>query len=318
MDDFATKTKKIVVIGELNVDLVASGLGREPYLGGEILAADFEMTLGSASAIFACGAHKLGNDVKFISSAGLDEFGEFCIKALRQKGIATEGIERKSEEKTGVTFVLSTDRDRALVTYPGTISTFQLNDVTIRALAGQDHLHLTSYFLQTALRPEFPRLMTEAKNHGSTVSFDPNSDPSGEWDAQLFGLVELADILFVNETEAKSLAGTDNLNEALAVLGARCRCVVIKLGAEGAIAVKDGDMVSVAGFDVSVTDTTGAGDSFAAGFVTGYLNEMTLRDCLLIGNACGALSTRSAGGTAGQPDKDEVILLLRETHIRPL
>ncbi len=61
--------KRIVVVGELNVDLVVTGLNSAPIFGQEILAANFEMTLGSASAIFACGAAKLGNEVTFISQA---------------------------------------------------------------------------------------------------------------------------------------------------------------------------------------------------------------------------------------------------------
>src|SRR5438445_9075249 len=105
---------KIVVVGELNVDLVASGLESAPTLGSEILAGDFQVTLGSASAIFACGAAQLGNDVTFISSVGRDDFGDFCIDALQRKGISTAGVEQMTGQQTGVTLVMSTTSDRAL------------------------------------------------------------------------------------------------------------------------------------------------------------------------------------------------------------
>ena len=72
----------VIVIGELNVDAVATGLAREPKLGLEIIATDFQMTLGSASAIFASGVAKLGHEVTFVSKVGRDDFGDFCLEAL--------------------------------------------------------------------------------------------------------------------------------------------------------------------------------------------------------------------------------------------
>jgi sugar/nucleoside kinase (ribokinase family) len=88
---------------------------------------------------------------------------------------------------------------------------------------------------------------------------------------------------------------------ALKVLSKEVPCAVVKRGARGALAVKDGKITSAAGFKVESKDTTGAGDSFAAGFISSYLRGRTIAECLRAGNACGALSTLRAGGTAGQP-----------------
>src|SRR4051812_18940301 len=109
----------VVVIGELNVDMVATGLAGPPLMGAEMMAADFELVLGSASAIFACGVAKLGHNVTFISQVGRDDFGEFCLNALRAAGVPTDNVLIDGGVKTGVTISLSTRRDRALVTYPG-------------------------------------------------------------------------------------------------------------------------------------------------------------------------------------------------------
>src|SRR5215470_4834897 len=114
---------KILVIGELNVDIVATGLHAAPEMGAEILADDCELTLGSASAIFAAGLAKLGYKVTFVSQVGRDYFGDFCLKALQNSGVATRHVARKTDEKTGVTIALSGKRDRALVTHTGTMAT---------------------------------------------------------------------------------------------------------------------------------------------------------------------------------------------------
>ena len=307
--------KRIAVIGELNVDLVATGLSGTPLFGQEILANGFEITLGSASAIFACGCASLGNEVTFVGSTGRDDFGKFCVEALKEKGILTDALVIKDVERTGATIVLSGLGDRALVTYPGAISTFGINDFSLETLQGKDHLHLTSYYLQAALRPDFPRLMREARTQGLSVSFDPNSDPSGQWDSDVFEVIELADILFVNETEAKALTSREDIKGALAELGKLCPCVVIKRGSDGVVAARDGDLVSAGVYSVEAIDTTGAGDSFAAGFVTAHLNGLDLQDCLQTGNACGALSTRTPGGTNSQPSLDEIKKLIKGSGI---
>lgn len=294
--------KKIAVIGELNVDLVASGLAQEPTLGQEILAQDFTMTLGSASAVFACGIAKLGNQVTFISRIGKDDFGRFCLDELQKKGVSTDKIEIIEKVKTGVTVVLSTPKDRAMVTYLGAISELSLSDISLDNLNNHNHLHLTSYFLQTKLQPDFPLLMKEAKKRGLTVSFDPNSDPTQSWDEQIFEVIRNTDIFFINELEAAQLTGKNYLEAMLRELGKNCPCVVIKLGAKGAITISNGEIVQAEGFKVDAIDTTGAGDTFAAGFVHAYLEKNDLKNCLKIGNACGALSTLQVGGTATQPD----------------
>jgi sugar/nucleoside kinase (ribokinase family) len=114
--------RPVAVIGELNVDLIASGLTSAPILGGEILAEDFQTVLGSASAIFACGAARLGHPVSFFSKVGDDDHGRFCLNALHKAGISTANVANVTTSKTGVTISLSTRNDRALVTVLGAIS----------------------------------------------------------------------------------------------------------------------------------------------------------------------------------------------------
>lgn len=301
-----SKTNEILVIGELNVDLIASGLVDTPALGREILAADFTTTLGSASAIFANGAARLGRGVTFVSRVGDDEFGRFCVDTLAAKNISTEHVKIDRRSKTGVTMVLSTSEDRALVTYLGAIGELSFDDVPLEIMGGHRHLHLTSYYLQAALQPDFPRLLQAARDKGLTTSFDPNSDPDQKRNENVLAVVEHTDLFFVNEPEAKLLAGTNDVFEAGRKLNQRARTVVIKLGAKGSVGFENGEIVSADGFSVEPVDTTGAGDSFAAGFVHAFLGGRDLKECQTIGNACGALSTSKPGGTDGQPTLAEL------------
>jgi sugar/nucleoside kinase (ribokinase family) len=294
--------RSVAVIGELNVDLIASGLTSPPLLGREVLADDLQTVLGSASAIFACGAARLGHPVSFFSKVGDDDYGHFCLDALRQAGISTGNVPAFADSKTGVTISLSTRSDRAMVTVLGAISELAYKDLDLQALQGHSHLHMTSYFLQTALRPAFPRILRQARKLGLTTSFDPNSDPQSSWGSDIWKVVDETTIFFVNQDEALQLTRKKHVRDALQQLGEHAPCVVIKLGAKGAIATAEGEVVAVPGFKISPVDTTGAGDSLAAGFVHAFLSGADLHECLRVGNACGALSTLHVGGTAGQPN----------------
>jgi len=302
--------RPVAVIGELNPDLVASGLTSAPVLGHEILAEDFQTVLGSASAIFACGMARLRHPVSFFSKVGDDELGRFCLKSLRSQGVSTRHVRTLAKTRTGVTISLSTRSDRALVTMLGAISELRYSDLELNALRGHSHLHLTSFFLQTALRPAFPRILRRARKLGLTTSFDPNSDPSSSWGSDLWRVIDETTILFLNRAEALQLTRRSTARGALSQLAQRVPCVVIKLGPRGAIAAAGEQTVTVAGFAVSPVDTTGAGDSFAAGFVHAYLSGRTLRQCVVEGNACGALSTLEVGGTGGQPDLPQLTRFL--------
>ena len=308
---------KILVIGELNVDIVATGLRSTPEMGSEILAEDCELTLGSASAIFAAGATKLGGNVTFVSQVGRDYFGDFCLSQLRQLGVSTRHVALKANEKTGVTIALSNKRDRALVTHSGAVATLTASRVDEALLKRHDHLHLTSYYLQTALRPSFADLLRRAKEQGLTTSFDPNSDPGNKWSRSIDNVLRYTDVLFVNEREASKLTGSSTAKAALRTLGTKVRCAVIKRGPRGALAMHDETTATHSGFSVTAVDTTGAGDSFDAGFVSAYLRQAPLIECLRAGNACGALSATRIGGTAGQPTEIELRAFLRANTVKP-
>ncbi len=304
-------SSKVLVIGELNVDLVASGLHSMPNLGQEVLASDFRVALGSASAIFACGAARLGHPVTFLSKVGIDDFGRFCIRALEEVGISTDQILRSATSPTGVTIVLSTREDRAMVTCLGAIAELKYEQVPAAIFAGHQHLHLTSYFLQHGLRPDFISIMRDARRHGLTVSFDPNSDPSQAWEPEIWKVFAEADVVFLNEMEALELTRKADLRGALEVLGAKTSCAVIKQGKSGTTAIRGASVIHVDGFEVEAVDSTGAGDSFAAGFIHGMLQGNELEECLLFGNGVGALSTLQIGGTGGQPDSSTLEDFLR-------
>lgn len=304
------------MIGELNVDLIAAGLIEQPQLGREIEAEGFDVVLGSASAIFASGLHRLGHRVAFVSRVGDDQFGRFCVEQLKGLGVDTSRVRVAKASATGVTVCLSTARDRALVTFPGAIAELSSADIPKGVFKGFGHLHLSCFALQKRLRPAFGKLLKAAKRQGLSTSFDPNSSLVGALRQQALAILPHVDVLLLNEQEAVELGRTHDPRAAARALSKHAGCAVVKLGRKGALVARGKNIVSVAGHKVRAIDTTGAGDSFAAGFVSAFLAGGSDLDCLASGNACGALSTRAIGGTAAQPSARELRRFLGNSGVR--
>jgi sugar/nucleoside kinase (ribokinase family) len=298
------KTFDLLIPGEINPDLILSG-DVEPQFGqAEKLVESATLTIGSSSVIAACGAARLGLKVAFIGVCGKDFFGRFIIEEMQNRGIDTSAVIVDPHRPTGLTVILNKGYDRAMLTYPGTIPALRAEDIPDDLLRQARHLHVASYFLQDGLRPGLPRLFERARALGLTISLDTNWDPTGTWEGVL-DLLPLVNVFLPNEAEAKALTAAENADEAAARLQVRVETAAIKLGQDGALGVSHGQKVRVPSIPVSVVDTVGAGDTFDAGFLYGYLNGWPLEKSLRLAAVCGALSTQAAGGTAAQPTLDQ-------------
>jgi sugar/nucleoside kinase (ribokinase family) len=305
-----TAAKRILVAGEINVDLVFKGCRTLPEPGREVLADDFVMTPGSSSMICAMGLARLGDPVAFHGKLGADSWGDFCLGALRGAGIDTATLRPDPALRTGITASLSTPQDRALVTFAGAIGALRESDVTDAMLAQADHLHVSSYYLQRGLRPDCRALCARARAAGCTISLDPGFDPERLWGLDLVDVLREVDVFLPNEEELLAITGTRELGRALHALGNGRTRTVVKRGRAGCATLHEGRLLEVPAFAVAAVDSTGAGDSFDAGFLHAWLRGWPLHECLRWGSACGSLSTRAVGGTPGQADAGEVQALL--------
>jgi sugar/nucleoside kinase (ribokinase family) len=303
--------KRALFAGEINVDLVLQGYTEFPVPGKEVLVRDFAMVLGSATAIMAMGLARLGTKVAFAGRVGDDVWGRYCLEDMASRGIDLSRVIRGGGLKTGVTVSITHPGDRALVTYLGAITALTGRDVADSAMAGLDHLHVSSFFFQEGLRPELPDLFARAHRAGLTTSLDTGFDPSGRWDDGIRETLALTDLFFPNEVELEALTGARDPAEGLRRLRNGRTRVVAKLGTHGAMTLDGDAIVRVPAYHVEAVDTTGAGDSFNAGFLHRWLEGAPLVECLRLGAACGALSTLGLGGTAAQPTLAEAEALVR-------
>lgn len=298
----------VVTVGDLNCDLVLVDLAGPPVAGREVLAGSYRIALGGSTAIFAGVLGSLGDSVGFVGLLGRDHFGDLVCRSLEGHGVDLGGLRRAQDSQSGLTVSLVRSGDRALLTVPGSIAELRAEDVPWDYLKQGRHLHVASYYLQTGLRPALREIFAEARRAGLSTSLDTGWDPCEEWDwPDLAALLPSVDVFLPNETEALHLTGAGDTEGALtALLAAGAGTVVIKRGGSGAIAGRGAERLQVAAYPMELIDTTGAGDSFDAGFIHRLLHGDDLAPCLAFANACGAMATRRIGGAEGAPSATEV------------
>ncbi len=296
----------ILVAGEINPDLILSGDVVPEFGQVEKLVDTATLAIGSSSAIFACGAARLGLKVAFIGVCGDDVIGRFMLDELSKHNVHVGNVIVRSDGQTGLSVILNNGSDRAILTHSGLIAELTASDIPDDLLRQSRHLHVASYFLQTKLQPDLPSLFQHAHSSGLTTSLDTNYDPSGMW-AGFDELLSVTDVFLPNQTEALSITKSSDVEPAAKQLAHKAKHVVVKLGAEGALACSQVSLFKATSIPVIVIDTVGAGDSFDAGFLYGYLNNWEIEKSLRLACVCGALSTQQAGGTTGQPTLEEAM-----------
>lgn len=297
---------KALFVGDINVDIILGGLESLPVVDREITCKTFDVEMGSTAVLSACAYAALGGDASLLGLAGRDEYGEFMLRGLRRRGVDTELVRRTDQVGTGVTVNLIHAATRTQVTYPGTIAEFHGEDIDAATLAPFSHLHFAGPYLQTRFRPEITRLLELARKLGMTSSLDPQWDPSGSWEF-MDEWMPLLTFLFVNCDEAMAISSQASPEKAAAWLGERTPLPAVKLGEDGALLHIDGNPCRVPPFPVDVVDTTGAGDSFDAGFLYATLNlNMGTRKAARFANAVASRSCAFVGGTGARSSHADI------------
>lgn len=303
----------VLVVGDANPDLVLRGDVVPRFGQAEQLLDDAALLVGGSAAITAHGFARLNRPVSLVAAVGDDGFAGPLLDRLAEAGVRLDHVVRRHGQSTGLTVILSRAGDRAILTHLGTIPTLTASEVidAVENSRGPRHVHVGSLFLQPELARDLPAVFAECRARGLTVSLDTNDDPAGRWQ----GVAELlphVDVLLPNRREALALAGAiadvSSVEEAARLLAGRGPLVVVKDGSSGALAcMPDGTSATVGADACEPVDTTGAGDTFDAAFLDGWLSGMPLRDCLERAVRAGTAAVGAVGGTAGQPSTVDLL-----------
>ncbi len=272
-----------------------------------------EMSGGSAANSMA-GIAAMGGSAAFIGQVAADQFGDVFAHDMRALGVHFSTQPLRTGPPTGRCLILVTpDGERTMNTAPGASHELSVEALDMRLIASSKILYLEGYLWG----PEKPRAamiraVGIAHAAGREVAFTLSESVCIAARREGFGrMIEEGgvDLLFANEDELLQLTGRSDLGEALAEVAAKVPTLVITRGAAGALAVSGGQRINVAAMPVAkVVDTTGAGDLFAAGFLTARAKGAPLAKCLSTG-AVAAAEIISHYGARPEADLKEWIEL---------
>lgn len=299
--------KKIVVIGEILVEIMADTIG-EGFLHPQSLSGPYP---SGAPAIFADQAARLGQPVAIVSAVGNDDFGRLNLDQLRQDGVDIAGVHVDPDRPTGSAFVRyrsDGSRDFVYNIKHSAAGTLRVSDAARDALDVADHIHVMGSSLSI---PDFVELNIEAavaiKARSGTVSFDPNLrkemlSTHGLADA-MTRIIGLTDLFLPSGDELTLLTNAQDPPGAIAELLRRgVTAVVHKHGAGGARYHDLDRQLSADALEVNELDPTGAGDCFGATFTSLWLRGKPPQSALEIAAASGALAVTRRGPMKGTAD----------------
>ena len=297
--------KDIVVVGSLNLDLVAR-VPRNPEVGETITGTDFKRFIGGKGANQAVAASLIGARVQMIGRHGTDGLENGLLATLREKGVGIDAI-TPSEGASGVAVILVTDDGHnSIVVVPGSNGRFRAENVLAsRSLIERAGIVLTQ--LETSLEV-LEATVDVAAAAGVPVVLDPA--PARALPAELLGRL---DWFTPNETEAAFFCGErlpadgDVREYAERLLALGPRNVLLKLGSRGAyVATASGIREHVAAIPVRAVDSTAAGDALNGAFAAALMNGADPVEAVRFGVAAASLSVTRAGAIPSLPTLAEV------------
>jgi sugar/nucleoside kinase (ribokinase family) len=242
---------------------------------------------------------KLGIPTFVVTLVGRDPEAAAILARLESAGVDTSRV-MPTEVPTSVAVSLVNQSGERALLYQLGASAAEFPSFPI---TGADHFHLAAVFRMKHLRTAAPDVLRHARELGMSTSVDTQWDTEDEWMKVLAPSLPSADLLFVNEDEARMLTGHHEPRAAArTLLDAGAKTVCVKLGPQGCAVFSHDLEFEAPGFRVNAIDSTGAGDCFSAGYIAALQRNLPHPQAAHFANAVGALSVQKLGATAGVTD----------------
>jgi sugar/nucleoside kinase (ribokinase family) len=292
---------KVTVIGAAIVDIMAAPVDKDLFTKGSVPAKKEMISCGGDALNEAVVLSGLGVDTEITTLLGKDEMGETVLRCLRSNAVSLEKVTLSSNIATGMNIVLvDSDGERYFITNPeSTLRKLSKEHILPYVESMGDIVSFASIFVSAKLTisdmEEVFRAVKEKKNRIFVA--DMTRAKNGETIEDIVPLLKYIDYIIPNESEASALTGEIDPRES-----ARCfiehgaQNVIIKCGKDGCIyrSAKEGGIIP-AYPAADVIDTTGAGDSFVAGFIYGLTKGLATPDCCRYGCAASSVVVEHMG-----------------------
>jgi len=292
----------VVCVGLMVADIIAGPLDNFHFAVDTTRVESIAMQNGGDALNAAIVLGKLGVKSAIVGKIGDDDFGRFLLAKCRDAGVHAGGVVIAPGEKTSSVLVLrGKSGERVFIYHGGTNDRLCEDDIDFTFMGRAGIAHFGGVFALPALENGLANILRRVKQSGKTTTMDVTWDTRGKWLAAIKSALPHLDYFLPSINEARAITGKEKPGEiAAALLDLGVGTVIVKLGAAGCYARTAGEELFAPGFIVpQVVDTTGAGDSFVAGFLAGLSRGWDLRACADFANAAGALCVMQTGATQG-------------------
>jgi sugar/nucleoside kinase (ribokinase family) len=293
----------VLMLGDYFCDLIFTGLPEPPRLGTDLYSHSFDMLPGGAY-IMTTALHRLGVRVRWMAKIGNDLFSQFVFAEAQREGLDASLFRFYEHPLRILSVSFSFTHDRGFISYADPIPSLPTR-ATIAALRPRWVVNLP-FDASAECRQELDFI----HQHGGKVFTDCQYVTTTLDEPGLIETLSRVDIFAPNQSEACQLTGETDPRKAAARLADFCPFVIVKCGSQGAYAQAGAQSWHSPALAVEVVDTTGAGDSFNAGFLAALLRGEPVETCLRWGNICGGLSTTRCGGASATPTLEELLTYL--------
>ena len=296
--------KKISIIGAGVIDVLAGAVDEKIFSFDSTEMDYVKLSFGGDALNQSIVLSRLGKSVKWISKLGDDDAGQQILNYAKKNGVDISGVKVQSNLATGVTVVLvDTKGERRFLTNPhSSLRKLSEEDIVPHIDDMADIVSFASLFISSMLDvPAMERLFRRIKTSKRTLALDMKYPARGERLEELSGVLSNADYFFPNESELAALANEEDIDKNIsALLNCGLKCAVVKRGGKGCIIATKNFRHEIPAYPVEkVIDTTGAGDSFAAGFLWALSEGWQLEDCGKFACAVASCSVEEVGAVAG-------------------
>lgn len=308
----------IACVGILVADVLAKPVDHLPEKGLLQLVDSIELFTGGNAMTAALNISKIGFSSAVCGKVGNDFWGAFLRERLSEQGVSTNGLKMDAHKQTSVSVALSAaDGERTFLHCPGANAAFTLDDVDWSVIERSSTVFVTGTFLLGAFDgAQTAEFLKRCRNMGKITALDVCWDSTGRWSALLDDAMPYIDYFMPSVDEARLIAKRDGVREMAAEFFRKgAGSVIIKMGAEGCYAQQspssEGRFVPACGHVVPI-DTTGAGDSFCAGFLSALTHGDSFWESVRFANAAGAHCVMEKGATTGMKSYAEIRRFLDE------
>ena len=301
----------VTVIGAAIIDILAAPADPEIFAVNSMPADEIRLSFGGDALNESVILSRLGKNVQLITKIGADESGRRVLGYMRENGIPTDSVTIEDGLDTGINIVLiDREQERHFLTNPkGSLRKLGYDDIAPRLDQAGRVVSMASMFVSPLLTiDKMERLFREIRESGRIVFADLTAVKNGETLDDLRHLLPYVDVIVPNASEAALLTGEeDPYRNARLLLDAGVGTAVVKIGARGCVLGDQNGIRTIPAVQgVQSVDSTGAGDAFAAGYLTGMAEGLSPDACARLGCAAASCAIECVGATEGVRDAQEV------------